>query len=378
MSGVVRSRSSVSLGWIPAVVAVGAAVALAASASVGGATASAGATPCQVLKRHHRPLPARCKPNAAPQLPSLGSIIATIPIPGESGEHGDIAFGDGSLWVADLKGLARIDPATNTVVARIATPPWDGGLVVSDGAVFEVNFDQDLLTRIDPATDTVTATIHLAPGSAPEGITATPGSIWIANHHGQSVLRVDTATNTITASIPSGRPPGSTDGPQFLTAGFGSIWAAVIATNTIERIDVTTNAIVARIPESGICGYLAASATSVWVTNGGCSGDAFSRLDPATNTVVSLTPEFAALRAAGHPAKTASGITIVDGSVYIALAQPSPALIRISEATDTVTGYLALPGFPNADQSGFTGVEYGAGSLWVRGYGEVVRIQPNT
>jgi YVTN family beta-propeller protein len=306
----------------------------------------------------------------APRLPPLGTIVATVKIPGPY-NLGDIAYGAGAVWVEDaVGGVVRIDPRTNAVTAHIATTPFDyGGIVVADGAVFVAHFYDDSVTRIDPASNSAVAKITLGHGAAPEGIATTRGSVWVATHHGNAVDRIDTATNHIIATIRTGQPAGSSGGPQSITAGAGSIWVGVPNLNAVLRLNPQTNTLTAKIKVgSGVCGDLAADDSAAWITNSGCGGNAETRIDPSTNTAVPSP----------RTASQMTGAVTVNGNVYLTVDTPRPGIVRIDEATNKVTGSLPLPGFPTTGDSGHTTIVYGDGSLWVRGYGKVVRIRPVT
>ena len=57
----------------------------------------------------------------------------------------------GSLWVTlGMAGIARIDPATNTVVARIEPGGAVSGLAAGFGAIWAIDAFHDRLLRIDP------------------------------------------------------------------------------------------------------------------------------------------------------------------------------------------------------------------------------------
>jgi DNA-binding beta-propeller fold protein YncE len=155
-----------------------------------------------------------------------------------------------------------------------------------------------------------------------------------------------------------------------MTAGAGSIWTGVPNLDAVLRIDPQTNTISAKIPVGlGVCGDLAADDTAVWITNSGCYGNAQTRINPATNTIVPTR----------RLATQMTGAVSVNGNAYLTVDAPRPAIVRIDEATNTATGYLALSstGFPVDGSSGHTTIVYGAGSLWVRGYHKVIRIQPS-
>jgi hypothetical protein len=219
-----------------------------------------GKVPCAKLKKQHKRLPPRCrKPPPPPKPigpPVLGSVTATIDIPGETttvnpgsdSDTGGMVYGAGSLWTADTHGLVRIDPGTNAVIARVPGPSAYGGIVFSDGAVWYSSWDAGAVLRVDPATNAIVATIPVPAG--PEELAALPGSVWVASHYDWSASRIDTSANRVVATV---RMPGEYPGccgPQGIAAGEGGVWVAVPGlggTNLVVRIDPVTNAVSAVI-----------------------------------------------------------------------------------------------------------------------------------
>jgi YVTN family beta-propeller protein len=224
-------------------------------------------------------------PPAAPG--SAGGAVATIAV--DSGDGG-IDTGFGSVWIANFgaNDVQRIDPATDAVIATIPVDPEPGGLRAGDGAVWVTNADSNELSKISPATNTVVDRVPV--GKLPEGVALTRGSVWVASHHGDptgSVYRIDAATDQVVARI----PVGSVDpccGPQNIDASGGSVWVGVPNvgdSGAVVRIDVTSDRIEATIPvENGACGDIAASATAVFASGGGCDFRT-EVVDPTTNTV---------------------------------------------------------------------------------------------
>jgi YVTN family beta-propeller protein len=327
--------------------------------------------PCAKLKKQHKPLPARCRKKQPPKPttpPPLGTIAATIRIPGETtnqilGVYQDdrgLAFGEGSLWVADSHGLVRIDPATNAVIARIDGPPGSDGVVVAAGSVWYDSWENGVVSRVDPQTNTIVATIPV--GGGPEGMTFTPGSVWVASHYTWAVDRIDTATNTVAATIPMpGTSPGCC-GPQGITSTPSAVFVGLPGTNQVVRIDPTTNTVVAVISSRVSCGGMATDGSAVWVTNAGCSGSSIAKIDPATNNVL-----FAGV--IGDMVQP-NDVVLANGSAYFAVASVTTGVERVDPATDKVTGTLEIPGLTE-----IAWLTYGEGSLWVRSVAQVTRVQ---
>ena len=86
-----------------------------------------------------------------------------------------------SIWiVTDANGtLARIDPATNSVVAEIYVPSGSYGIAFGDGAIWVTSTSRDNVTRVDPQTNLIVETISV--GKAPRFIAAGLGAVWTLN-----------------------------------------------------------------------------------------------------------------------------------------------------------------------------------------------------
>jgi virginiamycin B lyase len=104
------------------------------------------------------------------------------------------AVGEDAVWVLnqDDGTVSRIDPDTNTVVAtvRVSDGRVPGGdIAAGDGAVW-VRTATELATAIDPATDDVVRVLGPEAGSG--SIAVTPGAVWITAHDVRQVNRVPT------------------------------------------------------------------------------------------------------------------------------------------------------------------------------------------
>jgi hypothetical protein len=101
---------------------------------------------------------------------------------------------DGSMWVAGVGGLLRLDPSNGEAIARI-----NGrykGLAAGSGELLAGGPGR--LARIDPATNTITATIDGPTKQLCDGAVGT-GAIWMSC--GSTVLRIDPDTNRVVATI---------------------------------------------------------------------------------------------------------------------------------------------------------------------------------
>jgi YVTN family beta-propeller protein len=125
--------------------------------------------------------------------PGTDRVVAKIKL-GSDAE--DVAFGAGSVWVADSLDsvVYRVDPRTNRIVGSVKLGGADL-LVVGAGAVWVVDHSTGTVSRIDPATDRVTATIRV--GDDPTGIAAGLGAVWVSDGADGSIYRIAPVANSV-------------------------------------------------------------------------------------------------------------------------------------------------------------------------------------
>jgi YVTN family beta-propeller protein len=249
--------------------------------------------------------------------PQTNRVAAEIPV----GARPDaIAFGAGSLWVANLdeQTVSRIDPRSQQRLGSISFPDTPTGIAVTDGAVWaaganatspsvtvhkiDPQFDHrtsitslgnveyggsgsvatardavwvapsaGLLTKLDPRTGHVMKTID--PRSGVTAIAIGAGAVWIADADGNSVTRVD-STGLVTP-IPVG------NGPSALAVDGAGVWVAETLDNAVARIDPSTHAVTETIQVGQTPTGVAVGAGSVWVANS--HDGTVTRIDEATN-----------------------------------------------------------------------------------------------
>ena len=97
-----------------------------------------------------------------------------------------------AVWVMNQLGeVARVDPATDTVVATIDAAPAGisgGDIVAGDDAVW-LQADTRLAVEIDPADNTVVQRLVPAQGSGSVAITD-DGAVWITAHDVETLYRI--------------------------------------------------------------------------------------------------------------------------------------------------------------------------------------------
>ena len=273
--------------------------------------------------------------------PRTNHVVATVPT---GASPGPIAFGAGSLWVANVDDMtiSRIDPVTLRALATLTLGGTPTGLAADAQGIWVVQANRGSssvsVDRIDPLFDSVGPVRRLAeavPG-APGAVSALGGTVWVAPSSG-SLSRLDARTGRVLQQlapaaglaaiavgdgdvwVAGGEGGDVTDvssagslttipagnGPTAIAVGAGAVWVADSIDNSVVRIDPNTDAVTTTIPVGRSPSALAVGAGSVWVAD---SGDGtITRIDPATNSVS------ARIRVGGSP----QAITIADGRAWV-------------------------------------------------------------
>jgi virginiamycin B lyase len=118
--------------------------------------------------------------------PKTNLIVGTIKV---GPKPRFLAVGEGAVWTLNQGdgSVSRVDPKTNRVVASIATgvPGPGGDIAVGEGSVW-VTMDEVPLMRIDVAANKVVQQ-WLGPGG--DSLRVGLGSVWLTNHKEQNVWR---------------------------------------------------------------------------------------------------------------------------------------------------------------------------------------------
>src|SRR5580704_9720249 len=90
---------------------------------------------------------------------------------------------DDAVWVAGTKpySVQRIDPATNTVIAKVVlTGEACSGLAFGFGSVWvPVCGKKPVLVRVDENTNTISARLAIGPAGPEGGIASSGDSVWM-------------------------------------------------------------------------------------------------------------------------------------------------------------------------------------------------------
>ena len=137
---------------------------------------------------------------------------------GVGARAGPIAFGAGSIWVANVddQSISVVDPKTMQTVRTISLSQPPTGIAATDRAVWVVTSDPSgtwvAVYRIDPLFDTVDRTVHVGnvvPGS-PAAISAHGDTLWVAPFAGNAT-ELNPGTGRLVKQVdPNVGPTGST------------------------------------------------------------------------------------------------------------------------------------------------------------------------
>jgi DNA-binding SARP family transcriptional activator/ABC-type oligopeptide transport system substrate-binding subunit len=122
----------------------------------------------------------------------------------------NLAYGDGFLWVADERGIARIDPRTNllTPVTGIQGNCGGGGggcVVAGGGSGWTSHESRGAVYKVDRAGH-IAATYPIGIGA--RFMSFSDGVLWVANYDEGSVTGIDAATGKLTTTYRFGHPVG--------------------------------------------------------------------------------------------------------------------------------------------------------------------------
>jgi YVTN family beta-propeller protein len=265
--------------------------------------------------------------------------------------------GGGTGLRAAPNSLAAIDIDTNHVVAQIGVGTRPSAIAYGSGSLWVANLDDQTVSRVDPLK---LRTLRTLPVTAPPtDIAAARGRVWVATSAPTarfvSVSGIDPQFNVIGRAIRVGNVvPGS---PAALEAREASLWVAPYS-GPLTRVDPQTRRVVRELDPNAAPAGIGLGDDAVWLSDSGA--DNVTRVDP-TGLVTSL--------AVGHGP---SGIAVGEGGVWVA-ETGDDRLVHIDPGTRAVRATIPVGNAP-------TGVSLGAGSVWVAnsGDGTVTRVDPGT
>jgi peptide/nickel transport system substrate-binding protein len=222
--------------------------------------------------------------------------VTTIDV---GGEPTALAFGNGSLWVADGQNrvVAQVDSGTNRVARRLPAGNAPRGVAIAGGAVWLTSAVDGQVERLDLAKRGRIRRIDVAGG--PAAIAAGAGAVWVAGEEDGIVTKLDPRSGAAIRAI------GVGNGPAAIAVGYGGIWVANRDDGTVTRIDAATDAVTDTVGVGGSPAAITGGLGAIWVADG---AGAVIRIDPRTRN----TSRRIAVGSAP------SAVTVAGGSVWAA------------------------------------------------------------
>ena len=110
--------------------------------------------------------------------PATGSVVASIPSPGEGRDSG-LAWAEGSLWVGQYRDrkIHQIDPATGAIKRTIESNRFVTGVTWVDGELWHGTWEgaESDLRRIDPRTGEILEKVEMPAGVEVSGLESDGG-----------------------------------------------------------------------------------------------------------------------------------------------------------------------------------------------------------
>jgi serine/threonine-protein kinase len=169
--------------------------------------------------------------------PESGDLGDPIAMP--DGVAGELAFGEDALWVVGDHGtIVRVDPSSGQpgepieVAKKIPSDGvFRGQVAVGEGGVWVAALDDETVVRVDPSSGDIVKTIRFKDGIEGD-IVAGEGSVWTVDE-GQQLVRIDPRTNAVAGKT----LPAGTQGANDMTVGGGAVWiAGSVETDTVTRV----------------------------------------------------------------------------------------------------------------------------------------------
>jgi class 3 adenylate cyclase len=289
--------------------------------------------------------------------PATRQVVARIPV----GEHPvDVALGEGSAWVLDRDGsVRRIDPVTNeaTVIETAAADPR--AIAAGEGGVWIADGTKGIIHKIDPASNRVVASLRV--GVVAHDVAAGENAVWVAA--GSGIVRIEPSSADVSELNGSvGDIGGLTRNRRFkIGVGEGFVWQMSTLMPKVGRFEVGTGRF--DLVDAGLVPrVIAVSGVDVWLAACGAPGTVV-RVDARAREVI------ATLAAGGSGC---SDLTVAGGPISIAASQEgvwvtdgtNGTVSRIRETTNQVD-----PPIRNGDTP--VALAVGLGSVWVMVDGEV-------
>ena len=281
-------------------------------------------------------------PNSIARIdPASNRVVADVRV----GRHPGAMAADGRyVWVVndDDKTLSRYDTRTGKV-QTIGGLPYVGLVALDErGNVYVSGFDDPLVWQIDPHRLRIVR--HFRVRSRAVGMAVGGGSLWVVDRLVNAITRIDLRTGKVAQTIPVG-----TD-PLFATFGYGTLWVTNSDDGTVSAIRPGVRKPETITVDSRPFG-IAAGERGVWVA--GHTWSTVTRIDSDTRRVVKeieLAPKSPFSIDTFAVATGAGGVWTTNWT--------SLSVVRIDPRTNRVVARIKLRGSP-------MGIAVSGDQVWV-------------
>ncbi|HEX5167461.1 MAG TPA: hypothetical protein VFV93_18775, partial [Thermomicrobiales bacterium] len=170
--------------------------------------------------------------------PATNTVVASIDVPPPTA----IVYLDDALWVMDVSDVSKIDPATNSIVATVhynddPSGPTGTGIVAAGGSLWLS--DDSLgpeLVQIDPASATILARVALPVEVDRIATAGSADAVYICGCTGSPdtmIWQFDVATHELTAAL-------NVPDAEWLISDADSLWTYNGPLQEVTRVDVTS------------------------------------------------------------------------------------------------------------------------------------------
>jgi Protein kinase domain len=201
--------------------------------------------------------------------PVTGAIRDSIhlPLPG-----GNLAVGFRTVWMAVANAVQRINPATDQSLRSVRLEEAQGIVDVSKIAVGQDAMwatTQSALYRLDPFTARVIGKTEIT-GST--GLAVADGTVWVVDDFAGTLTAFDESSGGLRDSVDL---PGSLDG---VVAGGGSAWVLDHEAGVVSVVDPDTLTVLDTVRVGGDERDIVFGAAAVWLADG--ADRSVTRIDP--------------------------------------------------------------------------------------------------
>lgn len=268
-----------------------------------------------------------------------------------------MTYGHGALWVVSGFELIRIETSNlhevKPDVGAMTSYPAFG---IGDEAAWVAQVKSKTLYKLDGITAELLLKVPVDVSYAQSALAIGYGRVWVLSlGDNQEQARVLSGFDVETGDLRS-RLELPAQGYGVALAN-GDVWVTSQSENAIYRVDPATNSILSILPLRDRPGPIVEGDGSLWVHNIG--DGSVQRIDPLSGVVIA-TIETPLPRVASH-------VAFGGGFLWISPDERSP-LLQIDPGTNQI-----LRGFHGVAS---TGLSFGDGAIWVSERNHILRLEP--